>query len=85
MTVAARISRQRGLLSDADVNRLIAVLRAYALPTTIAAEKSAVKDALKKDKKRYGDRVKFVLLEAIGRAVIEDVSLNELEQVVETL
>jgi len=85
MTVAARLSQQRGYLAETDVARLIRLLQAYNLPTAIAADKEAVRNALRKDKKRYGDHIKFVLLERIGKAMIQDVSLQELEQVVEQL
>ncbi len=85
MTVAARLSQRYGYLSEADVVRLIRLLQAYHLPTAIDADKDAVRESLRKDKKRYGDHIKFVLLETIGKAVIRDVSLQELEQVVEHL
>ena len=61
------------------------LLQAYGLPTSIDAESDAVREALRKDKKRYGEHIKFVLLEAIGKAVIQEVSLQALEQVVEHL
>ena len=85
MMVAARLSQRYGALADADVARLMRLLQAYGLPTSIDAEKDAVREALRKDKKRYGEHIKFVLLEAIGKAVIQEVSLQELEQVVEQL
>lgn len=85
MMVAARLSQRYGALAEADVARLMRLLQAYNLPTAIAADKEAVRNALRKDKKRYGEHIKFVLLEAIGKAAIQEVSLQELEQVVEHL
>jgi len=38
-------------------------------------------DALYKDKKRQGDRINFVLLEDIGKPFVEQISIKELEDV----
>ncbi len=85
MTVAANLSQQRGYLSASDVDRLLQLIQAFDLPVRIDADKARIMDAMRKDKKRYGDKIKFVLLEEIGTAIIQDVSLNELETVVESL
>lgn len=85
MIVAARLSQRYGYLAEEQVTRLERLLQAYQLPTTIEANKTAIREALRKDKKRYGDHIKFVLLERIGKAMIQEVSLQELEQVVEHL
>ncbi|GAK52315.1 3-dehydroquinate synthase [Candidatus Moduliflexus flocculans] len=85
MIVAARLSQRYGYLDEQQVTRLERLLQAYQLPTTIKADKNAIREALRKDKKRYGDHIKFVLLERIGTAMIQEVSLQELEQVVEHL
>jgi 3-dehydroquinate synthetase len=44
-----------------------------------------LKDAIRKDKKRYGDSIKFVLLPRIGECVIQDVKLSQLEAAVESI
>jgi 3-dehydroquinate synthetase len=36
-------------------------------------------DAIGKDKKREKDRMHFVLLEEIGKAVVQDITLQELQ------
>jgi 3-dehydroquinate synthase len=38
-----------------------------------------VLNALTKDKKRQGDKIHFVLLSRIGKAVIEDIPIEELD------
>jgi 3-dehydroquinate synthetase len=38
-----------------------------------------VVDAVLKDKKREADRIHFVMLEDIGRAVVEDIPIAELK------
>lgn len=80
MALAARLSCRLGSLADADARRLIALIAAYGLPTGIAGDPEALIDALAKDKKRAGDRVHFVLLEALGRAVVQPIPLAVLEK-----
>ena len=38
--------------------------------------------ALRKDKKREGSRIHFVFLEALGRACVEEIELDELYRLV---
>jgi len=82
MVVAARLSENRGNISPADTNRIEALLRKLKLPTELPLNKIEVLDALKKDKKRKGDFIDFVLLRGIGNAVLEEISISELEAVV---
>jgi 3-dehydroquinate synthase len=79
MMLAAQLSQQKGLISLNEVNRLERLLSSLALPTRITADHQSVLDALHKDKKREGHRIHFVLLDRIGHAVIEQISLQKLE------
>lgn len=83
MVVAAKLSQQRGYLSQDDVNRLVKLLRAYDLPVHIDADMTSIKEAIRKDKKRYGETIKFILLQELGNAIIQDVSLQELYTAIE--
>lgn len=84
MVAAARLSQQAGYLDQAEVERLQQVLQRFDLPTTIpSTNRQALKAALYKDKKRYGDAIKFVLLKSLGTAIVQDVSIEELEHIVE--
>lgn len=84
MAAAAELSRQFGYLAQAEVERLTNLLTLYDLPTTIdTTNRQVLKQALRKDKKRYEDVVKFVLLKAIGTAFVQDVPIAELERVLE--
>ncbi|MFH1227896.1 MAG: 3-dehydroquinate synthase [Planctomycetota bacterium] len=85
MTVAAKLSVFKGLLTKEDAHRIEALLRALDLPTRITADKNAVVDAIKKDKKRYGAKINFALLEGIGKAKIVGIKLTELESVANDL
>jgi 3-dehydroquinate synthase len=85
MVLAASLSVKKGLLSQADADRITRLLAMYKLPTRITWDRSSIVDALKRDKKRKGESIQFVLLEAIGRSVIVDISIDELDQVMDSL
>lgn len=79
MVAASMLSVKKGLLSEADAKRIENLLVNLGLPAEIATDKQKVMDALGKDKKREGDIVHFVLLKGIGNAVVEKISVKELE------
>jgi 3-dehydroquinate synthase len=81
MVAAAHLSVERRLLSRDEADRLVALLERLGLPTRIRARPESVLEALRKDKKRTGGGIHFILLEKIGRAVIEEISLAELDRV----
>jgi 3-dehydroquinate synthase len=85
MVMAAGLSVKKGLLTEKDAQRINVLLEAYKLPTRIKFNRASVLDALTKDKKRSGDYIHFVLLNGIGDCVISDISLEELEQVMDTI
>jgi 3-dehydroquinate synthase len=85
MVVAAQLSQDLSGLSECDARRLVTLLARYDLPTTVDVDQESLKDAIRKDKKRYGDSIKFVLLPCIGECVIQDVELSQLEAAVESI
>ncbi len=78
MMVAAYLSQARGMISQKDVHRMASLLSRFKLPIHMEADKAAVLDAMARDKKREGGLIHFVLLQSIGKAVIEPISLEEL-------
>jgi len=79
MAVSAMISEKMGLLSRQDRIRLENLLKNLGLPTSIQADNKRIIEAVGKDKKREKDKIHFVLLKAIGNAVVEEVLLQELQ------
>ncbi len=79
MMLAADLSNRKGLLQASDVQRIRSLLGRLNLPVTIEFDRQAVFDALKKDKKRRRSEIHFVLLNGLGNAVVENLSLGELE------
>jgi 3-dehydroquinate synthase len=83
MVAAAALSVKKGRLSADDAGRIKALLQKIGLPVIIQAEGKKIFDALKKDKKRKGDLIYFVLLNGIGNAFVEQIPLKTLEDLFE--
>ena len=82
MVIAARLSAARGMLPDADLQRICRLLAAMDLPRHVPVTVDALVDALQKDKKRARDRIHVILLDAIGRAVVQTFDMRELVKAV---
>lgn len=80
MIIAAKISVLRGLLSKQDESRILTLLKQMNLPTNLPLNISALIEPIKKDKKREGDFVHFVLLSGIGMSEIIKFSYKSLEE-----
>ena len=73
------------MLSIEEAERIKALLDQIGLPTLpngIQFDKNKLLDALKKDKKRVGSGIQFVLLKAIGETAIEEIPIKELEEMI---
>jgi len=79
MAAACRLSRTKGMLTREAAERVIRLIGNFNLPVRIRLDRKALLNALRRDKKREGGNIHFVLLQDIGRAVIEPVPLDELE------
>jgi len=79
MVLASRLSVNRGYLPPEEAQRIETLLEKLKLPTSIPADNKAILDAMRKDKKRQADQIYFVLLDALGCAFVEQISLAELE------
>jgi 3-dehydroquinate synthase len=78
MVLAARLSIERGRLSYKDAERLERIIGSYGLPVQPPTDISSMLSALRKDKKRQGNRIHFVFLDALGSARVETVAVQEL-------
>jgi len=71
-----KIAGRLGMLRESDAERIEEVIKIAGLPTKIpnlsTEDKEKVLEAVKHDKKVLNDRVRFILLKAIGNAVISD-------------
>lgn len=84
LCAAARLSRDLGLLSAADVARIDRCVAQHGLPTRLREPlaRDALLDAMARDKKNRDGRLRFVVLESIGCAVTRgDLPASAAEQV----
>lgn len=74
MHLAAHLSARLGMLADSDAHRLTRLLAALGLPTDPPAdiEAKALLAHMQLDKKNRGGRIRLILLEALGAAIIRD-------------
>jgi 3-dehydroquinate synthase len=70
LCLAGDLSARLGLLAAADVQRIAEAVSAARLPARIEGLSSvAAMDAMRGDKKAHAGRIRFVVLERIGRAI----------------
>ncbi len=73
MMAAGRMSVAMGLLAPGVLDRQRALLERYGLPTSAdGLDRARLLDAVALDKKVQGKKVRWVLLEGIGRPVLRD-------------
>lgn len=85
MAAAADLSVKRGRLSLAGAGRVRRLLEHLRLPVRARIDRQAVLDAIGKDKKRQGSCIHFVLLDRLGEAVVEEIAIDTLEDVLDDL
>jgi 3-dehydroquinate synthase len=85
MLLATNVSVKLKLIQPFDAKRIESILQSYHLPTKMNIEKSKIYDALLKDKKREGEFINLVLINRIGNAVIQKVSVKDMEEIVNDL
>jgi 3-dehydroquinate synthase len=85
MRAAAEISVRKGLLDQNSSRRLENLLIQLQLPTKPQGQRNDIFSAIRKDKKREGAEIFFILLKALGQAVITPLSIKELEKLSQDL
>ncbi|MDW8262461.1 MAG: 3-dehydroquinate synthase [Phycisphaerales bacterium] len=73
MCAAGYVARELGLLSEADRGRIVRLLSRAGLPATgLDLDDTVIYSAMLHDKKVAGGKIRLVLPEGIGRAVVRD-------------
>ena len=85
MVFASGLSARKGYLPKEDVERIKVLLKKFGLPTTLCIDGARVLDALKRDKKKEGERIHFVLLHGIGHGAVEEIAMNELRDILKDM
>ncbi len=83
MILASRFSERKKFLQKEDTARLSSLLEKFNLPVRLEFNRQQVIDAIGKDKKRAGEKLKFVLLKKIGEAVVIEMSIKELVELLD--
>jgi len=78
MVIAAKLSEIYASFPVDSTIQIIELLKKYELPLLINADGDSLFNQLIADKKRAGDDIQFVLLNAIGTAVIKNISIDNL-------
>ncbi len=79
MALAAQLSVKKKMLSYADSTRLTTLLSHLGLPVTVSVNREQIHNAIRRDKKRDGETIHFILLDTIGHAVVEEMAITDLE------
>jgi len=78
MVAAGRISVNRGLISEDDLTDMKKILQALDLPVSLkGADANEILAVTKNDKKMEKGKVKFILLDSVGKAVIDHTVSDE--------
>jgi 3-dehydroquinate synthase len=87
MVGACRLAQRLGWIDATTTERLAALIHAFALPTRFAdLDADALLEAMSRDKKNRGGRIRFVLPRALGRVEICDACTEpEIRAVLATL
>lgn len=80
MVLAADLSERMGILAPDHRARLINLLKNMNLPVDQNIDYPSLLDAMKKDKKRKGNVIDMVLIDRIGNALIQPISIKQLEE-----
>jgi len=85
MVLAARLSHLQGLLSSSEVDRVEKLILSAGLPVSMELDPSEIYQNIRKDKKKSGTDVHFVLLKGLGSTLIRPIELTELKSMVHDL
>jgi len=76
MAYASSLSQKINGFKNPD--RVVNLLNQYGLPTFTEFDKDKVINVLKMDKKKTKNNINFILLEKIGKAIIKEISIQQL-------
>jgi len=79
MAAAADVSVAKGMLKKEDAERLKNLIRLFGLPVSAKMDVEGCIEAIDKDKKRSNGKIRMVLLGEIGKAIVKDIEIREIE------
>jgi len=85
MLMAARLSQKLGLLQKQDVDLIRDLLISSGLPVEMGLDPEVIFQNIRKDKKKSGEIIHFVLLKGLGHTQMKSISLSELKPMINDL
>lgn len=85
MILASRLSVNLGMLKAADAALIEEVISSAGLPLEMSLDADKIFSNIRKDKKKSGDLIHFILLDGPGNAVVRPIPLNELKPMLHDL
>lgn len=85
MALIAQVGTAQGLSSIDCATSIAEALRKHQLPTESPFSVASYLDAIKNDKKRSGDSIRFVIPQKIGQCVLYTVAVDELQSFLEPI
>lgn len=76
ISMAARLACEKGLLAGETAGRIVRDLAACGLPVEPPVPEAELRAAILQDKKRMGQKLRFVLPVDIGKAILWDASVS---------
>ena len=83
MVMACMISESYKNFNGA--NRVVSLIKKYGLPVHQSYNTKKVIDIMKADKKKVKDVINYVLLQKIGKAVVQPIEISEIENIITKL
>jgi 3-dehydroquinate synthase len=81
MVLAAKMSALLAGLDSAEVKRIMQLLQFMQLPVVADVPLKSLLASLRKDKKKQGQEIHFVLLQAMGQPCVKKLTFTQLEQI----
>ncbi|MCF8390471.1 MAG: 3-dehydroquinate synthase [Bacteroidales bacterium] len=85
MILAARMSVNLGLINSGIVDKLSGLLDKCGLPVTADFDIDTMAEVMMKDKKKAGNIMQFIVLEAEGKAIVYKLKLTDLKSILNDL
>lgn len=85
MAMAAQLSSNLGLLPASDVDLIRNLIGSAGLPYQIDLDSEVIFQNIRKDKKKRGEQIHFILLDGLGKTLIKSIPLSELKPMLDDL
>ena len=85
MVLATRLSHAMNMLSASDVDVIHELVSAAGLPANMEIDPDVIFQNIRKDKKKSGDSIHFILLKGLGNAIVKTIPLDELKRILHDL